>query len=229
MRPEHVGVVRVEDVGLDRPAEQRLGVVDEVGVQRVVARHQHGEGVAGTPSGAAHLLPQRGAGAREAGEQDGVEAADVDAELERVGRGQAEQPPRAERLLELATLLGQVAAAVGRHLVDQRRVDLGEQAARGQRDRLGAAPGADEGEGAHPLDDEVGEQVGDLADGGAAYGRAVLAAPGDERRLPQGQRRAPRGEPSSVTASTSSPVSRPAEISGSATVAEASTKVGWAP
>ncbi len=39
----------------------------------------------------------------------------------------------------------------------------------------------------------------------------------------------PRGEPSSVTAMTSSPVSRPADTSGSATVAEASTKVGWAP
>ena len=39
----------------------------------------------------------------------------------------------------------------------------------------------------------------------------------------------PRGDPSSVTAVTSSPVSRPAETSGSATVAEASTKVGSAP
>ena len=69
-------------------------MVDQVGVQRVVARHHHAERVAGAPAGAADLLPQRGAGAREAGEQHGVEAADVDAELERVGRGQAEQPTR---------------------------------------------------------------------------------------------------------------------------------------
>jgi hypothetical protein len=36
-------------------------------------------------------------------------------------------------------------------------------------------------------------------------------------------------ERSSVTLSTGSPVSRPAEVAGSATVAEASTKVGEAP
>ena len=39
----------------------------------------------------------------------------------------------------------------------------------------------------------------------------------------------PRGESSPVIASTSSPVSRPAATSGSATVAEASTNVGVAP
>ncbi len=39
----------------------------------------------------------------------------------------------------------------------------------------------------------------------------------------------PRGEPSSVTARTASPVSRAADTSGSATVAEASTNVGVAP
>ncbi len=39
----------------------------------------------------------------------------------------------------------------------------------------------------------------------------------------------PRGDPSSVTASTSSPVSRVAETAGSATVADASTKVGEEP
>ena len=39
----------------------------------------------------------------------------------------------------------------------------------------------------------------------------------------------PRGEWSAVTASTGSPVSRPAATSGSETVAEARTKVGDAP
>ena len=39
----------------------------------------------------------------------------------------------------------------------------------------------------------------------------------------------PRGESSRVSATTSSPVSRDAVTSGSATVAEASTNVGWAP
>ena len=188
MRAEDVGVVGVEDVGLDRLAEQGLGVVDQVGVQRVVARDHHAERVAGAAPGPTDLLPERGAGAREAGEEHGVEAADVDAELEGVRGGQAEQPAVAQGRLELAALLGEVAAAVRRDLVDQARVDLAEQPSRGERHRLGAAPGPDERERAHPFDDQVGQQVGDLAGRGAAYGRAVLAQPGHERRLPQGQR-----------------------------------------
>ena len=67
-------------------------MVDQVGVERVVARHHHRERVAGASAGPAGLLPQRGAGAGEPGQQDRVESADVDAELERVGGGQAEQP-----------------------------------------------------------------------------------------------------------------------------------------
>ncbi len=92
--PEDVGVVGVEDVGLDRLAEQGLGVVDEVGVERVVARDQHAERVAAAASGPAHLLPEGRAGAGEAGEQHGVEPGDVDAELERVGGGQPGEPAR---------------------------------------------------------------------------------------------------------------------------------------
>ena len=46
--------------------------------------------------------------------------------------------PRAQRPLERAPLLGQVAAAVGRDPAGQRRVDLGEQLGGGDRDLLGA-------------------------------------------------------------------------------------------
>ena len=133
MRPEHVGVVRVEDGGLDRCAEQRLGVVDQVGVERVVAGDQHAEGVLAAAPGPADLLPQRRAGAREAGHQHGVEPGDVDAELEGVGGGQPEQPPAAQRLLERAALLGQVAAAVGRDPVRAARASTSaEQPPRGR-------------------------------------------------------------------------------------------------
>ncbi len=193
--PEDVGVVGVEDVGLDGLAEERLRVGDQVGVERVVAGDHHAEGVPGAATGPADLLPQCGAGAGEAREQDGVEAADVDAELERVGRGQAEQSPGTQRLLELATLLGEVAAAVGGDLVDERGIDLREQAPGGQGDGLGSAARPDEGEGAHPVDDQVGQQVGDLARGRAPRRRAVLADAGHERRLPQRQRHATARRP----------------------------------
>ena len=149
VRAEDVGVGRVEDGGLDRLAEQRLGVGDEVGVERVVAGDQHPERVAGAAAGAADLLPERRAGAGEAGHQHGVEAADVDAELEGVGGREAEQLAGAQLALELAALLGQVAAAVRRDARRQRGVDLAEQRGGGQRDLLGAAPRADEGQRPH--------------------------------------------------------------------------------
>ena len=212
VRAQDVGVVGVEDVGLDRLPEQGLGVVDQIGVQRVVARHHHPERVAGAAPGPADLLPQGRAGAGEAGEQHGVEAADVDAELERVGRGQAEQPAVAQRLLERAALLGEVAAAVGRHLVDQARVDLAEQASRGQGDRLGAAAGADEGERADAVR-RPGRSAGRRPRWWPSGGRARRSHPARARtaaptaRAPCGR----AGEPSSVTATTSRPVSRPAD------------------
>ena len=175
MRAQHVGVVGVEDRRLDRRAEQRLGVGDEVGVERVVAGDQHAEGVLRAAAGPPDLLPERRPGAGEAGDQHRVEAADVDAELEGVGGGQADQVAPAQRGLERAALLGEVAAAVGRDPAGQRRVDLGEQLGRGRRHLLGAAARADERERAHVLGDQVGEQVGDLGRRGPAHRRAVLA------------------------------------------------------
>lgn len=64
VRGEDVGVVGVEDGGLDGLVEQGLGVVDEEGVQRVVAGDQHREGALSCAARPAGLLPQRGAGAR---------------------------------------------------------------------------------------------------------------------------------------------------------------------
>ena len=103
---------------------------DEVGVERVVASDQDPERVVGTSAGPADLLPERRTRAREAGQQHGVEAADVDAELEGVGGRQPGQLAGPELALQLAALLGQVAAAVGRDLRRQRRIDLRQQLGR---------------------------------------------------------------------------------------------------
>ena len=130
---EHVRVGRVEHRRLDRRAEQRLRVVHQVGVQRVVAGHQHRERLLAGPPGAARLLPERGPGAREARDQHRVQPGQVDAQLQRVGRGEAEQVAAEQRLLQRAPLLPQVAAAVGGHPVPQLRGDLGEQRARADR------------------------------------------------------------------------------------------------
>ena len=185
VRREHVLVGGVDDGGLDGPAEQRLRVGDEVGVERVVAGDEHAEGVAVTSAGPADLLPQRGAGAGEPRHHHRVEPADVDAQLERVGRGQPDQLAGAQGPLDRAALLGQVAAAVGRDLAGQRRVDLGEQLGGGEGDLLGPAPRPDERQRADPLDHQVGQQVGGLGRRGAPHRGAVLAGAGRERRLPE--------------------------------------------
>jgi hypothetical protein len=113
-------------VALDGLADQGLGVVDEVGVEGVVARDQDPERVAGAPAGPAELLPQGRPGARIPRHHHRVEAADVDAELEGTGRSQPEQLPAAQPLLEVASLLGEIAAAVGRDPPRERGIDLGE-------------------------------------------------------------------------------------------------------
>lgn len=61
---EDVGVVRVQDGRLHRLLEQRLGVVDEEGVQRIVTGYQDGECALARASCAARLLPEGGTGAR---------------------------------------------------------------------------------------------------------------------------------------------------------------------
>ena len=170
---EHVGVGRVEDRGL-RSGEDRLGVVHQVGVQRVVGGDEDGQAASPGASGPARLLPQRDARARPAGDEDRVQSGDVDAQLQGVGGGQGPQPARAQVGLQGSALLGQVAAAVGRHRADElgqgepQRVagPLGHDLRRAARAHEHQRPGA------HAQ--QIHEQLGGLDDG-AASRRGVLA------------------------------------------------------
>ena len=91
VRSEDIRVARVAHRGFHPGAEDRLRVVHEVGVERIVARDQHGECVTARTSGAPGLLEQRRACAGPAAEQHRVESGDIDTELERVGRRDPEQ------------------------------------------------------------------------------------------------------------------------------------------
>ena len=178
---------------------------DQVGVQRVVAGDQDGRRRPAAAPGPARLLPQRRPGARPSGDQHGVQAGDVDPELERGGGGQPDQPPVGQGRLQPAPVLGQVAGAVRRHLRLggpppgcpplggpplgwRRRL---QRPARGQRDRLGAAPGPDEGQRLDVLLDQPAEQVSRLGGGGSAQPGARLAAGLGQRRFPQGEGQRP--------------------------------------
>ena len=108
---EHARVRVVEDRRLDAAAEQRLRLAHEVLVERVLRGDEDGEPVA-APAGAAPLLAQARDRPGKADRDRAVEQADVDAELERVGRGDAEQLALDEPALDVAPLLRRVARAV---------------------------------------------------------------------------------------------------------------------
>ncbi len=110
-------------------------MVDEVLVERVVGGDQHAGGGTAGPAGATEPLPERRGRAGVAGEEDRVEAAHVDAELERLGGRHPDEAPVAELLLERAPFVGEVAAAVRADGVGQRRVT--EALAGEQRHELG--------------------------------------------------------------------------------------------
>ena len=77
------------------------------------------------PPRAAEALPRRRDRARVPGAHDGVELADVDPELEGVRGDDAEDLARAQPPLDVAPLLGQVAAAVGHDARGSTRAAVG--------------------------------------------------------------------------------------------------------
>ena len=200
VRIEDPRVRMIEPRGLDPALEQGLGLAHEELVERVLARDQHREPVAAAP-GPAPLLAQRGDGAGKAHRDRAVELADVDAELERIGRRDPEQLAVHQPPLDLAALRGRVAGAVRRQPGGGRGVDpvggeavdeLGRLAALREADRAQAArdePGHQQrrlGQRARPHP-ELGVEQGRIPEHDVALraGRRVRV---DHRRLPAGQR-----------------------------------------
>src|SRR5690606_3244865 len=114
-----------------------------------------------------------------------VELADVDAELERVRRDDAEQLTAGEAGLDLATLLRRVAGAVGSDpLAEIVAAAAGELVAAEALDQLDAAAAADEADRPRAARHEVGEHVRGLGEQRAPGARGAV-----------GQRRVPDGDP----------------------------------
>ena len=140
----------VEDRRLDLRLEQHLGLAHEVLVERVLACDQHGEAVS-APARASPLLAERGDGSGKADRDGAVEQADVDPELERVGRRDAEQLALDEAPLDLASLCGRVAGAVRREPLARVRVDAVDSELV---DQLRRPPALGEADRAQPARDE---------------------------------------------------------------------------
>ena len=164
VRREHVRVVRVEHGRLDRPAEQRLRVVHQVGVQRVVAGHEaprarparrgparpaccHSDAsVPGQPASSTASRPATSTPSSSALVRGDARAARRSAAPP---RGRAAPPAGSPRGTPRPGR-----RARGRPRPSARRAV--------ERDHLGAAAGPDEGQRAGALDDQVGQQVGGL-------------------------------------------------------------------
>ncbi len=156
---QDIEVVGVDQRLLRRLPEEVLRVGDDVLVQRVGRRHHDQKRHAPPPPGAPGLLPGGGDGAGVAAQHAGVELADVDAQLQRVGGHHGGDAPRPQFPLDLTPLGGQVAAAIAPHpaRVAQRVADHVLEVAR---EHLHREPGASE----HDVLDARPEQVrGDVA------------------------------------------------------------------
>ena len=192
---QHVRVVRIQHGCLDRGAEQRIGVMHEIGVKRVVTGDENGHRSSPGPPGPARLLPERCPGAGPSGHQHRVQPGHVHAELQRGRRGQPGDLAGPQGVLQRAALVGQVTGPVGGHPLGQiSRARLGQLPPRGLRYRLRAAPRAHEHQRRHVAAHQLSQQLGSLGSGGPPDRGASLTARAGQRRLPQRecQRRARR-------------------------------------
>lgn len=162
-------------------------MVDQVGVQWVVGGDHDHQAALTAASGTSCLLPETGDRAGETTGHHRIQAADVDAQLQCAGGGQAQQVAIVQALFQFPAGLRGVARAVGRDAcgvvgTSGRREVLGA----GQGGDLGTAAGAYEGQCAGSLTDQPGHDPGGLGGRGPAYRRAVLSDPAlDEAGFPQ--------------------------------------------
>ena len=150
---ENVQVVGVDERVLGRGIEEIRRMPHDELVDRRARSNQHRGRSRRSTAGAARALPGGGDRTRVAREHGDVERADVDAELERVGRDDAADHPFAQPAFDLATAQRQVAAAIAadllghaRHvlevLLEIGRQDLGRETALREDDDL--QPAAEE-------------------------------------------------------------------------------------
>ena len=171
----------VEDRRLDAPAEQRLGLAHEVLVERVLARRRGRRARAPRRPARPHCWRRLATVPGKPDRDRAVEQADVDPELERVRRGDAEQLALDEAPLDLASLLRRVAGAVGGEPRGSRRVEpVGGEAV----DQLGRLAALREADRAQAASDEPGQQLRRLAE--RARAQAELGV--EERRVPERDR-----------------------------------------
>ena len=154
-------------------------------VQRVLARHVERQPAPAPPRAPPHL-PQRGDRPGERDADRRVQRADVDPELQRVGRDDAEQLAGDQPPLQLPPLLGRVARAVGRDPLRQRRIPAPLQlVGRELRHQLDGLARLHEDDRPRALDHEPTSRFAASASAEPRSPRRVV----DHRRVPHRDRR----------------------------------------
>ena len=177
----------VEHGVFHRRAQQRVGVVDQVGVHRLVAGHQHRHRALPAPARAPGLLPKRRHRARKPRHHHRVQPADVDAQLQRVRGRHPQQLTGVQAALQLAAVLRQIPRPVGCDALGHIRPARRRQVLLGaHRHRFRGAPGPHERQRPRALQQQLRGHRSGLRGGGVAYRRATFAfRPFDEAGLPQ--------------------------------------------
>ena len=150
----------VEDRRFHRSVEELLGVTAEVLVETVLPGDVHGQAVPPASRPSPHLA-QAGDGAGEGHADRRVEFTDVDAEFERVGGDDPQQPAFDQVVFDAAPLRRGVAGPVGRDLVSEVTAALALDPLGGElADQLDAAAALEETDRPHVVAHQVGQQVG---------------------------------------------------------------------
>src|SRR5258708_32312286 len=110
MIDEDFEIVGLDEGVLRSVAEEIVGMAHDELIERRGRCHQHGTRASAAAAGAPGPLPGGGDGAGIAGHDDGIEGADINAELERTSRNHSAAFSIAEAAFEFAALGGHVTA-----------------------------------------------------------------------------------------------------------------------
>src|ERR1700674_3998371 len=112
MIDEDFEIIGLDEGVLRRVAEEVVWMTHDELIERRRRSHQHGARTSAAAASAARALPGGGDGAGIAGHDDGIERADINAELERACRNLSADLSIAEAAFDFAAFVRKVAATV---------------------------------------------------------------------------------------------------------------------
>ena len=174
------GVIGIERNRLDRACHQGLGMARKPLVERIVAQHQEAEPTL-PPPGTTPLLAERCDRTRKAHHDRTVELADIDAELEGVGRDHGPQRSTCQARLDLTAHLGRIARPIRLNAVGQHGRAARQFVAHAPQDQLDHLPTRGKTDHALVVDYQLSNEADRLLDPRGASPRRLV----EQARIPQ--------------------------------------------